>query len=216
MIKVYQLYLYSTNYSVENKREVYEGPMGVFSSLGEAENSLAKFCASEKFKYESVDEDFIDNLRVISFQIREEPLNVCNPNCTGIIYIYDANGKLIEQQHGRGWADTTPFRGKNESDCAFRKGDVVYAETHGNKLCELAVVVRLPLSPEKAAEVNATCEDDVYMVFTSDGEYSRLRPNELYPIVIPLTESKKQLFSLVSKVAESCAPESKLKNGGLL
>lgn len=48
MNKVYQLYLYSTNYSVENKREVYEGPMGVFSSLEEAENSLAKFCASEK------------------------------------------------------------------------------------------------------------------------------------------------------------------------
>ena len=48
MNKVYQLYLYSTNYSAENKREVYEGPMGVFSSLEEAENSLAKFCASSK------------------------------------------------------------------------------------------------------------------------------------------------------------------------
>lgn len=112
MNKVYQLYLYSTNYSAENKREVYEGAMGVFSSLEEAENALAKFCASEKFKYESVDEDFIDNLRVISFQIREEPLNICNPNCTENIYIYDANGKLVEQQHGRGWADTTPFKGR--------------------------------------------------------------------------------------------------------
>lgn len=102
MNKVYQLYLYSTNYSAENKREVYEGAIGVFSSLEEAEKTLAKFCASEKFKYESVDEDFIDNLRVISFQIREEPLNVCSPNCTENIYIYDANGKLVEQQHGRG------------------------------------------------------------------------------------------------------------------
>lgn len=34
MNKVYQLYLYSTNYSVENKREVYEGPMGVFLPHG--------------------------------------------------------------------------------------------------------------------------------------------------------------------------------------
>lgn len=216
MNKVYHLYLYSTNYSAENKREVYEGPMGVFSSLEEAEKALAKFCASEKYKYESVDEDFIDNLRVISFQIREEPLNVCSPNCTENIYIYDANGKLVEQQHGRGWSDTTPFKGKIESDCAFHKGDVVYAEIHGNKLCELAVIVRLPLSPDKAAEVNATYEDDVYMVYTSEGEHSCLRPNELYPIVIPLTESKKQIFSLISKVADTCAPESKLENGGLL
>ena len=122
MSKVYQLYLYSTNYSAENMREVYEGAMGVFSSLEEAENALAKFCASEKFKYESVDEDFIDNLRVISFQIREEPLNVCSPNCTENIYIYDANGIMVEQQYGRGWADTTPFKGKTESDCAFHKG----------------------------------------------------------------------------------------------
>ena len=99
---------------------------------------------------------------------------------------------------------------------AFHKGDVVYAEIHGNKLCELAVVIRLPLSPDKAAEANATYEDDVYMVYTSDGEHSRLRPNELYPIVIPLTDSKKLLFSLVSKVADNCASESKLEKRGYL
>lgn len=216
MNKVYQLYLYSTNYSADDKREVYEGAMGVFSSLEEAENALAKFCASEKFKYEQVNEDYIDNIRVIAFQIREESLNLCSPNCTESIYIYDANGKLVEQQHGRGYADTTPYKGKTEADCAFRKGEVVYADIHGNKLCELAVVAGLPLNPEKAAKVNATYEDDVYIVYTSDCEHFHVRPNELYPIVIPLTESKKLLFSLVSKVADSCAPGSKLENGGLL
>lgn len=202
MNRVYQLYLYSTNYSIEDKREIYEGPIGVFSSLEEAENALSKFCTSEKFKYESVDENLIDNLRVISFQIREEPLNICNPNCTENIYIYDANGKLVEQQHGRGYADTFPFKGKTESDCAYRKGEVVYADIHGNKLCELAVVTQLPLSPEKAEQDNTTYEDDVYSVYTDNCEHYHLRPNELYPIVIPLSDNQQKLFSIISKVTK--------------
>lgn len=200
MSKVFLLYIYLTNYSYEDKREVREYPMGVFSSLNEAENALAKFCESEKFKYEKVDEDLIDNIRVLSFQIREEPLNVCSPNCTEYIYIYNANGKFVEKQHGRGYSSIVPFGGKSESDCAFSKGDVVYADVHGNKLCELAVVTQLPLSPEKAAKVNATYEDDVYSVYTSDCKRSRMRPDELYPIVFPLSDNLQKLFSLISQV----------------
>lgn len=200
MSKVYLLYMYSTNYSYEDKREVNEDPMGVFSSLNEAENALAKFCESEQFKYEKVDEDLIDNIRVLSFQIREEPLNVCSPNCTEYIYIYNANGKLVEKQHGRGYSSSVPFNGKTESDCAFSKGDVVYADVHGNKLCELAVVTRLPLSPENAAKMNATDEDDVYCVYTSECEPCSMRPDELYPIVFPLNYNLQKLFSLISQV----------------
>lgn len=206
MTYVYKLYMFSTNYAIEDKHEVYKGSLGIFSSREEAEKAIAEFIPI-RWKYEKLDEDGIDNIRVIAFHIYKEPLNVCECNCTNSIFIYDANGKLLERQYGRGYACDFPFAGKAQSELAFKKGEVVYADIHSNNCCELAVIAEVPLSPKRAAKLNAACDDDVYMVYTADCEHSHMRPNQLYPILTPLKENTQMLFSLVAQVAESRSPK---------
>lgn len=209
---VYKLYMFSTNYSIKETHEVYQNCHGIFSSLEEAEKALTDLMPI-KWKFEKVDEDEIDNIRVIAFHIYEEPLNVCEVNCTQTIFIYDADGHFLEQQHGRAYGIyDVPFAGKKDEELAYKKGQVVYANFGRHNTCQLAVVAEVPLSPERAEKLNATCEDDVYIVYTADCEHHHMRPNDLFPIVVPLSENIEMLFSLVYKVAESRRPNHSYDN----
>ena len=201
MNKVYLLYMFCTNYAIADKHVVYQHLNGIFSSLAEAESAMAALSA-ERYKYESVDEDGIDNIRVISFQIFEEPLNVPEVNCTENIFIYNADAQLVEKQYGRGYGSVMPFHGKAENDTAYKIGDIVYADIHSNKSCELAVIIGLPMSFEKANPSVDTFEGDVYTIYTLECKPFHIRPNDIYPIVIPLSDNQQRLYSLISKNLE--------------
>lgn len=198
MNKVYLLYMFCTNYAIADKHVVYQHLNGIFSSLAEAESAMAALSA-ERYKYESVDEDGIDNIRVISFQIFEEPLNVPEVNCTENIFIFNADAHLVEKQYGRGYGSVMPFHGKAENDTAYKIGDIVYADIHSNKSCELAVITGLPISSEEANPSVDTFEGDVYTIYTSECKPFHIRPNDIYPIVIPLSDNQQRLYSLISK-----------------
>ena len=201
MNKVYLLYMFCTNYAIADKHVVYRHLNGIFSSLAEAESAMAALSA-ERYKYESVDEDGIDNIRVISFQIFEEPLNVPEVNCTENIFIFNADAQLVEKQYGRGYGSVMPFHGKAENDTAYKIGDIVYADIHSNKSCELAVITGLPISSEEANPSVDTFEGDVYTIYTSECKPFHIRPNDIYPIVIPLSDNQQRLYSLISKNLE--------------
>lgn len=201
MNKVYLLYMFCTNYAIADKHVVYQHLNGIFSSLAEAESAMAALSA-ERYKYESVDEDGIDNIRVISFQIFEEPLNVPEVNCTENIFIFNADAQLVEKQYGRGYGSVMPFHGKAENDTAYKIGDMVYADIHSNKSCELAVIIGLPISSEEANPSVDTFEGDVYTIYTSECKPFHIRPNDIYPIVIPLSDNQQRLYSLISKNLE--------------
>ena len=201
MNRVYLLYMFCTNYAIADKHVVYQHLNGIFSSLTEAESAMAALSA-ERYKYESVDEDGIDNIRVISFQIFEEPLNVPEVNCTENIFIFNADAQLVEKQYGRGYGSVMPFHGKAENDTAYKIGDIVYADIHSNKSCELAVIIGLPMSFEEANPSVDTFEGDVYTIYTLECKPFHIRPNDIYPIVIPFSDNQQRLYSLISKNLE--------------
>lgn len=201
MNRVYLLYMFCTNYAIADKHVVYQHLNGIFSSLTEAESAMAALSA-ERYKYESVDEDGIDNIRVISFQIFEEPLNVPEINCTENIFIYNADAQLVEKQYGRGYGSVIPYRGKAENETAYNIGEIVYADIHANLSCELAVIIGLPMSTEEANPSVDTFEGDVYKVCTTECKPLYIRPNDIYPIVIPLSDNQQRLYSLISKNLE--------------